>query len=163
MTRVFITSAFIVCLFSAGQCYAQRNIAGNYSFQSECVGVEMDGSQTLKAWGFGRNRGDALEQAKKNAVRDVLFRGIRNGKTECNVKPVVFDMNAQEKYEDYFNSFFADGGEYKKFINQKDEPFLQKLKKDKKKGDNGVEIGVVVRVLRAQIKQKMISDNIITQ
>jgi hypothetical protein len=154
---------FFISSFSANETFAQKNLAGNYDMESECLGAEMDGSQTLKAWGFGRNRGDALSQAKKNAVRDVLFKGIRNGKAGCNVKPVVFDMNALEKYEDYFNKFFADGGDYEKFTNQKDEPFLQKLQKDKKKGRSGVEIGVVVRVLRAELKQKMISDNIITQ
>ena len=37
-------------------------------FETECLGIEGDGSQTLRAWGTGRNRADAVEQAKKNAV-----------------------------------------------------------------------------------------------
>ena len=32
--------------------------------------------RTLRAWGRGKNRTDAIEQAKKNAVRDVLFKGV---------------------------------------------------------------------------------------
>ena len=67
-------------------CKPQKKIAGNYTYETECMGIEMDGSQTLKAWGYGKNRIDAVEQAKKNAVRDVLFKGIRNGKTECNIR-----------------------------------------------------------------------------
>ena len=59
--------------------YSQNNNTGKISFESECMGVELDGSQTLKAWGTGRNYSDACEQAKKNAVRDVLFKGIKNG------------------------------------------------------------------------------------
>lgn len=160
MKKSLLLLLILVSLFSF-QSNAQKNIGGNYTLESECLGAEMDGSQTLKAWGFGRNRGDALEQARKNAVRDVLFKGLRNGKQGCNIKPVVFDMNAQEKYEDYFNKFFADGGEYKKYVNQKDEPFLNKLSKDKKKGRSGVQIGVVLRVMRAELKQKMIDDKII--
>ena len=51
----------------------QRQIAGNYNYETECLGVELDGSQTLRAWGSGRNRSDAVEQAKKNGIRDVMF------------------------------------------------------------------------------------------
>jgi hypothetical protein len=160
MKKTLLLLAVTIGLFSF-QSNAQKKIAGNYTLESECLGAEMDGSQTLKSWGFGRNRGDALEQARKNAVRDVLFKGLRNGKPGCNIKPVIFDMNAQEKYEDYFNKFFADGGEYKKYVNQKDEPFLDKLSKNKTKGRSGVQIGVVLRVLRAELKQKMIDDKII--
>ena len=162
MKKIISLLALFVLITNFCQAqHAQKNISGNYSKESECLGVEMDGSQTLKAWGYGKNRLDAVEQAKKNAVRDVLFKGIRNGKTECNVKPVVFDMNAQEKYEDFFNKFFADGGEYSTYVNQKDEPLIPKVIKDRKAADTGVEFGVIVRVLRADLKKRMIAENIV--
>ncbi|MBU0764850.1 MAG: caspase family protein [Bacteroidetes bacterium] len=146
----------------AADCHAQRNIGGYYTYETECMGVELDGSQTLKAWGSGRNRTDAIEQAKKNAIRDVLFKGITDGKPECNKKPVIFEVNAQEKYEDYFNVFFADGGAYKEFISQKDgsDLHLQVIKDRKQAGDQET-YGVVIRVLRSQLKARMKADNII--
>ena len=110
-------------------CSTQKTVSTNYSYSTECLGVELDGSQTLKAWGNGRNREDAVEQAKKNAVRDVIFKGIREGKQDCNQKPLVFEVNAQEKYEDYFNKFFADGGEYRNYISLKDERIFDKIKR----------------------------------
>ena len=127
------------------------------------MGVELDGSQTLKAWGNGRNRADAVEQAKKNAVRDVIFKGIIEGKQDCNQKPIVFEINAQEKYEDYFNAFFADGGEYKNFISLKDERIFDKISRDRKKTSESVTNGIVIRVLRAELKKKLITDSIIKQ
>jgi hypothetical protein len=155
-----------IALFAVTVCQAQRKqkkISGNYSYPTECMGIEMDGSQTLKAWGFGKNRRDAVEQAKKNAVRDVLFSGIREGKQECNQKPVIFEVNAQEKYEDYFNRFFADEGPYKEFISMKDESFMPMLLKDRKGAGSEVTYGVIVRVLRSELKNKMITDKIINQ
>lgn len=126
------------------------------------MGVELDGSQTLKAWGDGRNRLDAIEQAYKNAVRDVLFNGITNGKTDCNVKPVVFEVNAQEKYEDFFNKFFADGGAYKEFVSEKDgSKYHIEVLNERKQSGSQEKYGIVVRVLRAELKQKMISEGII--
>lgn len=140
--------------------HAQKNISGNYSKESECLGVEMDGSQTIKAWGFGNGKIDAIEQAKKTAVRDVLFKGIRSGKDECNQKPVINEVNAQEKYEDYFNKFLADGGAYKNFISMKDEA-VKIGAKDRKSATDGTQYGVVVTVKRAELKKQMISDNIL--
>lgn len=125
------------------------------------MGVELDGSQTLKAWGNGRNRFDAVDQAKKNAVRDVLFKGIIEGKPDCNIKPVLFEVNVQENHEDYFNIFFADQGEYKNYVSVRDERIGQKLDRDRKRGRESVTNGIVVRVLRSELKQKMIKDGIL--
>lgn len=125
------------------------------------MGVELDGSQTIKAWGNGRNRSDAVDQAKKNAIRDVIFFGINEGKSECNSKPLIFEVNAQDKYEDYFAKFFADGGEYKNFISLRDERIFDKLSRDKKKARESVTHGMIVRVLRNELKAKLITDGII--
>lgn len=136
--------------------------AQTYPSETECMGVEMDGSQTLKAWGEGRNRADAVEQAKKNAVRDVLFKGIRNGKSDCNLKPVLVEANAQQNHEDYFFKFFADGGPYKEFITSEDGSDLHfSVIKGRQKSGDQVSYGVIVRVQRAKLKERMIADNII--
>jgi hypothetical protein len=160
MKKIFITLLLFTAVFSVS---AQKKTAGNYTYKTECLGVELDGSQTLKAWGNGRNRADAVEQAKKNAVRDVLFKGIQEGKQECNQKPLVFEINAQEKYEDYFNLFFADGGEYKNFISLRDERIGDKINRDRKRNAESVTNGLVVRVLRSELKAKLIADKIVKQ
>lgn len=156
----FLGIALISVLsFSCGS--PQKSMSGAYTYETECMGVEGDGSQTLKAWGNGRNREDAIEQAKKTGVRDVLFTGIRKGRTECNSKPVLFEVNIREKKEDYFNAFFADGGPYKEFITGEDgsDMHLSVLQGKKKVGDQ-VTYGVVIRVQRAKLKERMIQDGI---
>jgi len=130
--KSLIYSAFLFFILVLFSCSPQKKIAGNYSYKTECLGVEMDGSQTVKVWGNGRNRWDAIEQAKKNAVKDVLFNGIYEGKQECEKRPVVAEVNAQQKYETYFNKFFADDGEYKNYVSLKDERIGQKISRDRK-------------------------------
>lgn len=139
----------------------QKHLAANYTYKTECLGVELDGSLTVKAWGNGRNRKDAVEQARKNAVRDVLFVGIREGKPECDTRPLVPEVNAQQKYEDYFQKFFVDGGAYAKFVSSKDERLDDRISRDRKKADESVTHGLVVRVLRSQLKQKLQEDGIL--
>ena len=162
MKNIIITSIFILCIFGSCKLRQQKKTAGYYHYDTECLGVELDGSQTLRTWGIGRNRLDAVEQAKKNAVRDVLFKGILKGKNECNQKPVLFEVNAQEKHEDYFNKFFADKGPYAEFISMKDERIIPGILKEKTKIEDEVNEEVVVRVLRAELKKKMIDDKIIS-
>lgn len=142
----------------------QRENAGNYPTESECLGVELDGSVTLKAWGTGRNRFDAVAQAKKNAVRDVLFKGITKGSQECNPRPLIAEVNADTKYEDYFFKFFSDKiGTYKEFTSARDERLDYTILRERKGGDKTSTYSVVVRVLRSELRQKLIADGIITK
>ena len=155
----------IVCLLAISPIVstAQTNTAAYYNYEVECLGVELDGSQTLRAWGEGRNKKDAVEQAKKNAVRAVVFKGIQGGLQGCNTKPVLLEVNAEEKYEDYFNVFFMDNGEYLKYVSMKDEKRTSLFTKDKEKekSKHFVQSGITVRVLRSALKKRFEADNII--
>ncbi len=139
----------------------RKTFSGNYNFTIECLGVELDGSQTLRTWGNGSNRADALEQARKNAVHAVLFKGIRDGQAGCLVRPIISEVNAEIKYKEYFNRFFADGGEYMNFISNKDEPLRQKFSRDSFYGTDYQIYGLIVRVLIPDLEHKMISDGIL--
>jgi hypothetical protein len=146
----------VIFVFSLNSCNTQKNISGYYSFETECLGVELDGSQTLRSWGKGKNKRDAIVQAKKNAVRDVLFKGISKGSKECDLKPVLIEVNAKEIHQDYFFSFFKDGGKYSKYTSNKDGSV-----KNKFKSNNEFIIETTVRVLRSKLKEQLIKDNII--
>lgn len=142
-------------------CAPQKHTAANYNIETECMGVELDGSQTVKAWGRGKDRNDAVEQARKNAVRDVIFKGIRKGSDECNMKPLIVEVQAQEKYEDYFFAFFADGGKYAEFVSDVDESLFPKIGKDRRAQGSEVSYGVIIRVLRQELKRQLKQDNIL--
>lgn len=123
-----------------------------------CLGVELDGSQTLRVQGYGRNRADAKEQAMKNAVWAVIFDGIREGVEGCNMRPLVTEVNARERYEDYFNIFFADNGAYKEYVSLRD---TKKRSAGKEKDKVGYSYDLTIRVLRAQLKARLKADNVI--
>ena len=152
-----------LAFFSISHGNAQRNSnIGHYSIETECLGVEMDGSVTLRAWGTGRNRFDAVDQAKKNAVRDVLFKSSRKGSGDCNPHPLVPEVNAEIKYEDYFNRFFSDKrGSYKKFCSGKDERLSNKIFRRGMGDSKMVTYSVIVRVLRSELKEQLREDGII--
>lgn len=155
----------LLCLWVMAniQVSAKTTTSAYQQYEPECLGVELDGSQTLRVWGVGSNKKDAVEQAKKDAVRAVIFKGIHSGLSGCNTKPILMEVNAEEKYEDYFNVFFMDGGEYLKYVSMKDEKRINLFKKDKEKENSQhfVKYGITVRVLRAELKKRLENDNII--
>lgn len=147
----------LICAMSLLNVYAQKNPV--YARSSiRCMGVELDGSQTLRVQGYGRNRSDAKEQAMKNAVWAVIFDGIRDGVEGCNMRPLVTEVNAKERYEDYFNLFFADNGEYKKYVSLRD---TKKRSGGRSKDKLGYAYDLTIRVLRAELKARLKADNLI--
>ena len=151
LVLIIIASISLTCVQAQNKAiYARTSI--------RCLGVELDGSQTLRVQGYGRNRTDAKEQAKKNAVWAVIFEGIRDGVQGCNNRALVTEVNAKERYEDYFNIFFADDGEYQKYVLLRD---TKKRSGGRSKDKLGYAYDLTIRVLRAELKARLKADNVI--
>ena len=153
----------LIFLLSLGFSSCRRDIVlpDQYSyvnFETECLGTNMDGTMRLRAWGSGPTRAAAIENAKRNAIRDVIFKGIKKGSGEFNRNPLTYEVNAQERYEDYFNAFFADGGAYTLYSSLADETLTSRSKAKSKVQQS---YGVVVTVNRAALQQRLIDDNVI--
>lgn len=155
--KVLIPLLIFTLTISACRGQKRANVS-NYNFPTICMGTELDGTYTLKVWGNGRNASDALEQAKKNAVRDIIFKGITKGINECNPDPILLEPNSFSKYEEYFYTFFIDGGEYANYVTLKDEKFKNKL--SRKFNGQSESVAALVRVDRRGLKQKLKQDNI---
>ena len=150
----------IIILFVASTFgYAKETASAYYAYETVCLGVALDGSQILRAWGIGRTRADAKEQAKKNALNDVIFKGIRSGNEICDTKPLVFETNAREKYDDFFNRFFSKDGDYEKFVTYKEGG--RYLNRSKELSRLEKKFGIVVTVYRSQLKEYLKTNGII--
>lgn len=145
----FIAGA-LMCILASAQVQNTSVVA---------INVPGDGSIVVRASGNSRNRVLARKQAAKLAVRAVIFDGVYVPDNPLISRPLITDMNGERKYEDFFNAFFADHGEYLKFV---------KKHKDRKFASNRVsqyevQTGniVTVRVERALLKQYLKENNII--
>lgn len=154
---------FLICLLSVciTSCRSKLTTTAAYhNYNIECLGKNMDGKQTLRVWASGRNRADAIEQAKKKAVYDVTFSGINAGGGECNAYPVIDEANARKKYEEYFDRFFANGGAYSKYVSIQNQ---KKSAMDKFQGDGTVMYGIIVEVDRSALRLRFENDNVIVK
>lgn len=142
-------------------CSKTQTVSGAYaysSFETTSLGVGHDGTMTVRAWGGGNKKSEAIEQARKNAVYDVLFKGVKD--SSGTITALVHEANAAERYAEYFNPFFSDKGAYKKFSKLEKGSSTPMIEA---KGTNRVTYGVVVTVDRDALKKQLIKDGILSE
>jgi hypothetical protein len=147
--------AFVILISSPvfGQIFnKQKKTASYYNVETECLEDKLDGSFILQAWGKGSSKSEAIDQAKRNVLNDILFKGINKG---CQLRPLIVEVNASTKYRSYVYSFF--NSKYKDFIS------IEKSPKSLKKSRKQTSYGIKVRVKVEDIRQKLITDNILKQ
>lgn len=126
-----------------------------FRYDLEYVKSAGAGVVSVKVWSYSRRASLAYEQSRKNAVHGVLFKGYSGaGATH---RPMVKDISVLYDNEEFFKSFFADGGEYQRYVvsssTQAEE--LMKVGKDYKALST---VQVNVQALRKRLEEA----NIIT-
>jgi len=147
---VVILTVFFVSPVLGQVFNKQKKTASYYDVETECLEDKLDGSFVLNAWGKGSSKSEAIDQAKRNVLNDILFNGVNKG---CQMRPLIVEVNAASKYRSYVYAFFDK--EYKDFISIEKSP--KSLKKSRKQTSYGIKIRVKVEAIR----QKLIEDNIL--
>ena len=143
---------FALLSFSVLTCLSQKSNANYYSYKNECLEDKLDGDYIIKGWGNGSTKSEAIDQAKRNVLNDLLLNGIYKG---CNILPLIVEINAKDKYKDYIYGLFnSDLDDYIK---------IEKSPKTLKKSKSKTTYGVKFKVKRQLLKQKLITDNILKQ
>jgi hypothetical protein len=163
MMRTKLLSTGLAVLLCYASCSTPKIANNYYTHKTECVSVELDGTQLVNAWSNTGETVTVIEQAKKNAINDVLFGGIVEGKANCDVKPILAEANIKAQNEAYFNKFFADGGEYRNYAFIKDDMVEVNFSKDPVYAKKMINSGFIIKIKKPDLKQKMIADGILKQ
>lgn len=133
----------------------------HWRYEVECVGVGKPGTNLIKVWSYSKKPHIAIDQAKKNAVHALLFKGFAKGERGCFAQDaLVKDFSIQDKKEAFFKDFFnSKDGKYMRFVQITEEKGITsndvvKLKKEYK-------IGIVVLVDRNALRQYLEDEKII--
>lgn len=147
----------VLAIVAAG-CGAKRSQA-YYDYASKVIASHGDGSYTIRAWGRSRDAAHSYEAAQKQALQDVIFKGVQAQSSNLtDLKPLLMEVNAQEKYEDYFNAFFSDKKNWKPFVSMSDR---RDLSTRYQRTSAQTQAQVTVLVYRSELKQKLQADGII--
>jgi hypothetical protein len=156
-----VTLLFSACfLFFSSLTLAQKgrkkadNETHEWRYEVETVGIGTKGTYQLKVWTYSKNAETAIEQAKKNAVHAVIFKGFpANGRIEGQ-NALARDPNIESEKGNYFKEFFEDGGKFQKYVFLANNGAIgpgDRIKISKKE----YKIGVVVSVNSAGLRKEL--------
>lgn len=145
------------CGSSQGRTKLDKDTA-QWRYEIEPVNVGVQGTYLVKTWTYSKNPEKAMEQAKKNAVHGIIFRGFAGKNRVPGQKPLA-DVNAEKKHKEFFKSFFQDGGKYLKFVNISNDGSV--AAGDYLKVGKEYKIGVMVSVNVSELRKDLEDANII--
>jgi hypothetical protein len=115
-----------------------------WRYEIEVVQTGTQGTYLVKVWSYSKKPDVAIEQAKKNAVHGVIFKGFTGTSTVPGQKALTNNVNLEEEKADFFKPFFADGGKYMKFVSITNDGAV--AAEDRMKIGKEYKVGVVVVV-----------------
>ncbi len=125
----------------------------NWVYEIEPVSVGAQGSYLIKVWSYSKKPIVALEQAKKNAVHGIIFKGFTGIQGVPGQRPLTNNPNLEVEQAEFFKNFFAEGGKYMKFVNITNDGSV--AAEDRLKIGKEYKIGVVVSVNVAGLRKDL--------
>jgi hypothetical protein len=127
----------------------------DWRYELEVVATGIQGTYQVKVWSYSKKVDTAIEQAKKNAVHGVIFRGFPAKGRVQGKKPLSRNPNLEIEHNDFFKDFFAQGGKYLKFVSVVNNGAIapgDRIKINKKEYKIGVVISVDISSLRKDLE-----------
>ena len=132
-----------------------------WRYDIECAGTAKQGSKLVKVWSYSKNPKHAIASAMRNAVHGIIFKGYAGGRQGCTpFRPLMRDPAAAINFEDFFDHFFAEGGEYLKYVSSATDGQIRpedRLKVSRRE----YKIGAIVTVMTDQLRKRLESEGII--
>ena len=147
---MFLVTTFM--MFSQARKKADKDTE-EFRYELQCAGVGQDGTYLVKVWSYSKRGDVALEQAKKNAVHGVIFKGF-TGSDGCSTqKALASSPNVESEKQEFFDMFFEDGGKYMKYVSVSGDGMISA--DDRKKVGKEYKIGVIVSVMKDALRKDL--------
>lgn len=157
MNYSLLTISLILIILSS--CTSSRSLASYYSSTAQCVSKNTDGSVSVKSWGTGITFKKAVVNAQQNAIRQILFDGFRSGDLNCQTKPLVPNVNAEDRFQTYFAKSFEDNN-FAQYMDL-EEPVGRSVTRKYYRSSQGVTTFINVRVNVLELKGELVKNGIL--
>lgn len=138
------TFSLLVLLFCCGACSRQ-----SHPVQSVGVVAEQDGTVTVRSTGYGKNKGEAIDAAERNAIELLLFRGVP-GSQQAMPLVSIDESSARSRYKRYFEELL-DEERHKTFI-LSSVPVSNFVKHDQTRRNITVDVRINLPALRSDLE-----------
>ena len=131
----------------------------NWRYEIEAVQQGVAGTYLIKVWSYSKKPDVAIDQAKKNAVHGIIFRGYAGTDRVPGQSPLTNNPNIEEEKADFFDAFFADGGKYLKFVSVTNDGAV--AAEDRMKVGKEYKVGVLISVRKEELRKDLENAGII--
>lgn len=146
--KIFFNCLFLLILFvSNGYC---QNDPTDYNYEIQFIRTGVEGTELFKVFAYGKREVDCINNAKVNAIKAVLFKGIPGSGIQ---KPMISEPGAEEKFKEYFSEFFKVGGKYLNYVSISNDGSISE--DDRFKVGRKLKIGVIVSVQKANLRREL--------
>lgn len=147
-TSSYFSLIFIVAVVLSS-CRTNQTLSYS-SVETTAIAAESNGTYVIRVQGKGTTRSMAYDNARRQAVHDVIFKGIHTSYGDHKmIHPLINDPRMEQKEETFFNSFFSEKGEYLDYIESTKEDKIQNSNENTK----SVILNVIVR--RDKLKEML--------
>ena len=109
--KPFKYSVKLICLLLVVSSCSTKKIA----IQTECFSIQTSGYVTVSIWNPSKGSSYKLTNARKDAVRSLLFSGL-SGSENCQTQPKILrSISEEENFSKIQKDFFSNGGDWSKF------------------------------------------------
>jgi hypothetical protein len=162
LRQIFLTLTVITIWAPSVNAQARKKADKDteaWRYEIEVVQTGTQGTYLVKVWSYSKKPDVAIEQAKKNAVHGVIFRGFAGTSTVPGQKALASNVNLEEEKADFFAPFFSDGGKYMKFVSTSNDGAV--AAEDRMKVGKEYKVGVVVSVNVSALRKDLEAAGII--
>ena len=158
MKKILILSlSLLVAVFSFAD-KKDKDQAPKWQYEIQpAVGQAAQGSVIVRVWSLVENPNLADVQARKDAVHGIMFMGYAPSADKNRIpgrRPLIADSQIEQANSAYFDSFFADGGQYQRYASLAGSGVPEQvIKIDKKIYKVALNVVVLVDELRKRLEQ----------
>ncbi|MBO7502717.1 MAG: hypothetical protein J6T32_05810 [Paludibacteraceae bacterium] len=120
-----------------------------FRYEIECGGNAIQGTYLVKVWTYSKSKNVAENQCRKNAVHGVIFKGFGGSQGCVSQRPMANTPGVETQFEEYFKSFFAEGGEFQKYAS------VMEGTREVTKVGKEYKVGVVVSVRKDDLRKAL--------
>ncbi|HCT31223.1 MAG TPA: hypothetical protein DIW31_10955 [Bacteroidales bacterium] len=140
---------------STAQSRAQKKAdkdTDDFVYEIEGMSVGTQGTYLIKVWSYSKKPTIAINQAKKNAVHGVIFKGF-SGKPGVPGQKALATPEIEKEKEAWFDEFFSDKGNYNRYVTESGDGTV--AAEDRMKVGKKYKIGVIVSVNVADLRKAL--------
>ena len=161
LKKILSIAILFLFVFSAKAQKKEDKRTMEWRYEIECAGIGADGTYLIKVFTYSKKKNLPMEQAKKNAVHAILFKGFPgNNATRCYTqKPLCTNPNIEYEKKEFFDTFFRDGGKYMKYVFDSSDGNVEAS--DRMKVGKEYKVGILVSVAKDALRKDMEASGII--